>query len=62
MTVQTGGSVDSASTGGTIKAVRQKDNRLSLDFEDGGIWEIQMAEPTACVMVRDKDHTMEYAD
>ena len=62
MTVQTGGSVSSASTGGTVKAVRQQDNRLHLDFEDGGTWEIQTAEPTASVMVRDKNHQMEYAD
>jgi hypothetical protein len=62
MTVQTGGSASSASTGGTVKAVRQQDNRLHLDFEDGGTWEIQTAEPTSSVMVRDKDHKMEYAD
>jgi hypothetical protein len=62
MTVQTGGSASSASTGGAVKAVRQQDNRLHLDFEDGGAWEIQTAEPTASVMVRDKDHKLEYAD
>jgi hypothetical protein len=32
MTVQTGGFVGSASTGGTVKAVRQQDTRLNLDF------------------------------
>jgi hypothetical protein len=47
---------------GAVKAVRQQDNRLSLDFEDGGTWEIQTAEPTASVMVRDTNHTLEYAD
>jgi uncharacterized protein YjlB len=62
MTVQTGGAVSSAATGGTVKAVRQQDDRLHLDFEDGGTWEIQTAEPTASVLVRDKDHTLEYAD
>jgi hypothetical protein len=62
MTVQTAGSVNSASTGGTVKAVRQQDTTLNLDFEDGGTWEIQTAEPTASVMVRDKNHTLEYAD
>jgi len=59
MTVETGGAVSSAATGGTVKAVRQQDTRLSLDLEDGGMWEIQMAEPTASVMVRDKEHTLD---
>jgi hypothetical protein len=62
MTVQTGGSACSASTGGAVKAVRQQDTRLTLDFEDGATWEIQTAEPTASVMVRDKNHQLEYAD
>jgi hypothetical protein len=62
MTVRTGGSVSSASTGGAVKAVRQQDDRLHLDFEDGGTWEIQTAEPTASVMVRDKADKLEYAD
>jgi hypothetical protein len=62
MTVQTGGSASSASTGGTVKAVRQEGTRLNLDFEEGGTLEIQTVEPTASVMVRDQDHTVEYAD
>jgi hypothetical protein len=62
MTVQTGGTMSSASTGDTVKAVRQQDTRLNLDFEEGGTLEIQTAEPTASVMVRDKNHQMEYAD
>jgi hypothetical protein len=62
MTVQTGGSASSASTGGAVNGVRQQDDRLHLDFEDGGTWEIQTAEPTSSVIVRDKDHKLEYAD
>src|SRR5262249_38320406 len=62
MTVQTGGAVSSAATGGTVKAVRQQDTRLNRDSEGGGTWEIKTAEPTASVMVRDKNHKLEYAD
>jgi len=61
-TVQTGGSASSASTGGTVKAVCQQGNQLHLDFEEGGTLENQTAEPTASVIVRDKDHTLENAD
>ncbi len=62
MTVNTVGSSNSASTGGTIKAVRQQDTTLALDFESGSTLEIQTAEATSSVMVRDKNHVMEYAD
>ena len=53
---------NSASTGGTVKAVRQADTTLSLDFENGGTLEITTAEATSSVMVRDSSHVMEYAD
>lgn len=62
MTVQTAGSSNSASTGGTIKAVRQEGTTLSLDMEDGGTLEIPLAAETSSVMVRDASGTMEYAD
>jgi hypothetical protein len=63
MTVQTAPSEsNSASTGGTVKAVRQQDTRLDLDFADGSTLEIITAEATSSVMVRDKNHVMEYAD
>lgn len=63
MTIQTAPtSSNSASTGGTIKAVRQQDTRLDLDFDDGSTLEITTAEATSSVMVRDKNHVMEYAD
>ena len=62
MTVQTAGSSNSASTGGTVKAVRQSGTTLNLDMEDGSTLEIPLAEETSSVMVRDGSGTMEYAD
>ncbi len=62
MTVRTGGAASSAPMGGKVKAVRQQGTTLNLDFEDGGTLEIQTAEPTASVMVRDKNRQLEYAD
>ena len=62
MTVQTSGSSNSASTGGTVKAVRQAGTTLNLDMESGGTLEISLAEETSSVMVRDGSGTMEYAD
>jgi len=48
--------------GRTVKAVRQTDDLLDIDFEDGSTLEIRLKEPTASVMVRDKDHKLQYAD
>ncbi len=62
MTVQTAGSSNSASTGGTVKAVRQQGTTLSLDMEGGDTLDIQTAAQTSSVMVRSADGTMEYAD
>ncbi len=62
MTVKTAGSANSASTGSAIAAVRQQNTTLHLDFADGQTLAIQTAEPTSSVMVRDKNHVMEYAD
>lgn len=62
MTVQTQSSANSAATGGTIKAVQQSGTTLALLCEDGSTQTIETAEETSSVMVRDKDHTMEYAD
>jgi hypothetical protein len=62
MTVRTGGPPGGATAGGKVKAVRQQGTRLSLDFEAGGSWDIETAEPTASVMVRDKNHQLQYAD
>lgn len=62
MTIKTAGNSNSASTGGTVKAVRQAGTTLTLDFEDGSSLPITTAEATSSVMVRDKNHVMEYAD
>ena len=62
MTVKTAGSSNSASTGGKIKDVRQQGTTLELDFDSGSVWTITLAEATSSVMVRDKNHAMEYAD
>lgn len=62
MTVQTQGASNSAATGGTIQAVQQSGTTLALLCEDGSTQTIETAEETSSVMVRDKDHTMEYAD
>jgi len=62
MTVQTAGSSNSASTGGIVEAVRQQGTNLSLDFASGGSLAIQTAEETSCVMVRDGNNALEYAD
>lgn len=62
MTVKTAGNSNSASTGGTVKAVRQDGTTLGLDFEDGSTLTITTAEATSSVMVRDKNHAMEYTD
>jgi hypothetical protein len=62
MTVHTAGSTTSAATGGTIAKVRQQDTQLALDFKDGATLLIPLAEATSSVMVRNKHHTLEYAD
>lgn len=63
MTIQTAPS-NSASgrTGGKIKAVRQSGTKLDLDLEDGSTLEFTTAEETSCVLLRDKNDTLEYAD
>ena len=62
LTIKTAGSSNSAVSGQTVQAVRQQDTTLSLDFENGTSLDIQTAEATSCVMARDKNHVMEYAD
>ena len=62
MTVRTSGSSNSAATGAEIAAVRQQDTTLHLDFENGQTMAVQTAEATASVLVRDKNHEIEYAD
>ncbi len=62
MTVQTTGSSNSAATGGTVADVRQDPTTLTLDFNSGSSLTILLAEEISSVMVRDKNHVMEYAD
>ena len=62
MTVKTAGNTNSAATGGKVANVWQAGTTLTLEFEGGVKWEIPTAEATSCVMLRDKDHKMEYAD
>lgn len=49
-------------SGRTVKSVRQAEDVLCIDFEDGSTLQVQLKEATACVMVRDKAHKLEYAD
>lgn len=63
MTVRTGPDApNSATTGGTVQAVRQQDTTLSLDMADGHTFSIPLAEATSSVLLRAKDGTLEYAD
>lgn len=63
MTIQTApNSSASGKTGGKIKAVRQQDTHLDLDLEDGSTLEFTTAEEASCVLLRDKNDTLEYAD
>jgi hypothetical protein len=62
MTVKTGGVPTSPGHRGTVAKVRQQGTRLALDYDDGTTLEIPLAEPTASVMVRDKNRVLEYAD
>jgi hypothetical protein len=48
--------------GRTVKGVRQTDDVLNIDFEDGSTLQVQLKEATASVMVRSKENKLEYAD
>ena len=62
MAVKTAGTAVSAATGGTVAKVRQQGTELALDCADGSTMLIPLAEATASVLVRARDHTLEYAD
>ena len=49
-------------TGDLVHAVRQQNTDFTLDFESGASLSLQTAEATSCVLVRGKDHALEYAD
>ncbi len=42
--------------------LRQSGTRMNLDFEDGSTAEIQLADATSSVLLRDGQGRMEYAD
>ncbi len=48
--------------GRVIASVGQTDEELTIQFQDGSIIHIKLAEPTSSVMVRDAQNKMEYAD
>jgi hypothetical protein len=48
--------------GRTVRAVRQQEDQLDIDFEDGSTLEVRIKEATSSVMVRDKDRKLQYAD
>ena len=60
--VKMAGPPSSTATGSTVKAARQQGTELNLDMEDGSSLTIQTLEPTSSVMVRDANHSLEYAD
>ena len=62
LTVKTAPSGSNSGKTGTIKAVQQAGTKLRLELEDGSSWDIETAEETSSVMLRDKNHMMEYAD
>ena len=50
------------SRGGKVVKVRQSGTQLALDLESGTTYAITTAEETSSVMVRDRNHALEYAD
>jgi hypothetical protein len=61
MTVQRGSEIN-YTTGGVVDKVQQSGTQLLILTTDGGVLTISLAEETSCVMVRDKDGGLEYAD
>ncbi len=47
---------------GVVRVVRQSDCDLVFLYEDGPSLELRTAEPTSCVMLRDRAGVLEYAD
>jgi hypothetical protein len=45
-----------------VKAARQDDASLYIDFEDGSTLTVKTAEPASSVMLRDSQNKLEYAD
>ena len=63
MTVQLGAvAPPSSPPTGRVRGVRQRGTTLDIDYEEGTTLELETAEATASVMVRDARGEMEYAD
>ena len=63
LTVKLGaGDFPAAPALGRVKAVRQQSTTLNIDYDSAATLTLQTAEPTASVMLRAKDGTLEYAD
>ena len=62
MTVLLGAPAPPAPALGRIRAVRQSDTTLQLDFDGLPTVVLTTAEATASVMLRDRNHLLEYAD
>ena len=62
MVVRLAGQEQPAGLCGIVKSVRQSGAALSIDLESGETLALGCREPTSSVMVRDRNHTMEYVD
>lgn len=62
LTVKTKGNANVAATGGTVQSVQQNATTLTLDFADGSHLAIPTEEAASSVLLRDKNHVLEYAD
>lgn len=62
MTVQTAPSGSNQAVTGKVVKVRQQGTQLDLDLDGGVTFAITTAEETSSVIVRDKNHVLEYAD
>lgn len=62
LTVQTNGPVTGGALGAVVRAVRQADTTLIIDFDQGTSLQMTLAASTSSVMVRGWAHVLEYAD
>ena len=62
MTVLLGAPAPAHPALGRIRAVRQAGTTLQLDFDELPTVAFTLAEATASVMLRDRNHLLEYAD
>lgn len=62
LSIRIAGDCPPVAVGGTVAAVRQANTTLIFDLQDGSSLTFQTAEPTSCVLLRDKNGVLEYAD